>query len=50
MQICIERIGGNAILMHFQASVPPDLRSSREQENILTTKTRDEFSAVCNYG
>ena len=36
MQICTERIGKNAILMQFHAIVP-DIRSSGEPENILTT-------------
>ena len=36
MQICKERIGKNAILMYFHAIIP-DIRSSGELENILTT-------------
>ena len=36
IQICIERIGEKASLMHFHAIVP-DIRSSGELENILTT-------------
>ena len=39
MQICIERIGENAILMHFHAIVP-DICSSGEPENITTTNYR----------
>ena len=34
MQICIERIGENAILMHFHAIVP-DIRSSGEQFSLV---------------
>ena len=51
MQICIERIDENAILMHFYAIVP-DIRSSGEPENILTTAQiidLDDFPAVWNY-
>ena len=36
MQICIERIGEHAILMHFHAIVT-DIRSSGEPENIPNT-------------
>ena len=36
MQICIERIGESAILMHFHAVVPV-IRPSGEPENILAT-------------
>ena len=39
MQICIERVGENAILMHFHAIIS-DIRSSGEPENILTTNYR----------
>ena len=45
MQICIERIGENAILMHFHATVS-DTLSSRELENILTTNYRRFSSSV----
>ena len=48
MQICKERIGENAILMHFRAFVP-DISSSGEPENILTTNYR-YFAAVWSYG
>ena len=41
MQICIERIGENAILMHFDAIVPEyQIRSSGELENIPNTNYR----------
>ena len=36
VQICKEPIGKNAILMHFRTIIP-DIRSSGELENILTT-------------
>ena len=36
MRICIERIGKNAILMHFHAIIS-DIRSSGELQNILIT-------------
>ena len=39
MRICIERIGENAILMHFHAIVP-DIRLSGESENIQTPSYR----------
>ena len=48
MQICMERIGENAILMHFDA-ISPDIRSSGELENI-PTQIIDHFPAVWNYG
>ena len=48
MQICIERIGENAILMQFHTIIP-DILSSGELENILTTNLTD-FLAVWNYG
>ena len=48
MQICVERIGENAFLMHFHAIVP-DIRLSGEPENILTTNYRC-FPGVWNYG
>ena len=47
MLICIERIGENAVLMQFHAIVP-DIRSSGEPENILTSDYR-YFPAVWNY-
>ena len=37
--VCIERIGENAILMHFHAIVP-DIRLSGESENIQTPSYR----------
>ena len=39
MHICIERIGENANLIHCHAIVP-DIRSSGEQEHIITTNYR----------
>ena len=48
MQICIERTGENAILMHFQTIIP-DKRSFGVPENILTTNHSD-FPAVWDYG
>ena len=39
MQICTERNGENAILMYFLAIVP-NIRSSGEPENIITTSYR----------
>ena len=45
MQMCTERIGENAILMHCHAIVP-DIRSSGELENILTTNYRWFSSSV----
>ena len=39
IKTCIECIGENAILMHFHASIP-DIHSSGELENILTTNYR----------
>ena len=48
MQICVERIGENAILMHFHAVVP-DILSSGEPENIPATNY-GSFPAVWNYG
>ena len=48
MQICIERNGEKAILMYFLAIVP-NILSSEELENIITTVIGD-FPAVWNYG
>ena len=45
MQIYIERIGESTILMHFH-TVIPDLRSTGELENILTTNCRWFSSSV----
>ena len=42
MQICLERIGENAILMHFHAVVL-DSRSSEEPENIHFHRNRHPF-------
>ena len=44
----MERIGENAILMLFHAIVP-DIRSSEEPENILTTNYRGFSSSVLNF-
>ena len=45
MQVFIERIGENAILIHFRAIIP-DIRLSGEPENILTTSYRWLSSSV----
>ena len=47
MRICIERIGENAILMHFHAIV----QGTRYLENRRTFKLQviDDFPAVWNY-
>ena len=42
MQICMKRIGENAILMHFNAIVPV-ICSSGELDNILTTNLQMIF-------
>ena len=39
MQICIERIGEKATLVHFH-SILPDICTSGEPENILTANYR----------